>query len=112
MLNYARSLGDHLTVAIDSDQRVRSLKGSLRPVNDQQERKLLLENLRSVDAVVVFDTDQELIDLIKQADIMVKGSDYKGQYIIGSEVCPEIVFFEKLPEYSTTMKIQYILSLK
>ena len=108
LLNYARSLGDHLVVAIDSDRRVKELKGASRPVNTQSERQELLSNLRSVDEVRIFDSDQELVDIIAQCAIMVKGSDYRDRSIVGSEVCPSIVFFERIDGFSTTEKIQSI----
>jgi D-beta-D-heptose 7-phosphate kinase/D-beta-D-heptose 1-phosphate adenosyltransferase len=111
LLNYARSLGDHLLVAIDSDSRVQRLKGQSRPINDESERTSLLINLRSVDRVRIFETDEDLVNIIAtyQPDIMVKGSDYKNQPIIGAEHCKEIAFFERINEYSTTKKIQYII---
>lgn len=109
LLEFAKSLGDELTVAIDSDARVKQLKGESRPINTQVERGTLLASLRSVDKVFVFDTDEDLINLIKKCDIMVKGSDYKGKPIVGEEVCPEIVFFDRINGYSTTEKIQSII---
>ena len=109
MLNFAKSLGDFLTVAIDSDSRVKLLKGPDRPINNDHERKTLLENLKSVDEVQIFDTDQELIHMISDCDIMVKGADYISKPIIGSHVCPKIVFFDRINEYSTTKKIQSII---
>ena len=45
LLRYARSLGDKLVVGIDSDSKVRKSKGEGRPVNNQEDRKLLLESL-------------------------------------------------------------------
>jgi len=108
LLNYAKSLGDFLVVAIDSDRRVRELKGAGRPINNQYERQLLLENLRAVDQVRVFDSDQELVDIVASCAIMVKGSDYRGQPIVGQEVCPELIFFERIDGYSSTAKIQHI----
>lgn len=110
LLNYARSLGDRLIVAIDSDERVRKLKGPTRPINCLDERKLLLENLRAVNEVKVFNTDQELIDIIKECSIMVKGSDYRGQPIVGQDDINQIVFFERLNGYSSTEKIQHIVN--
>lgn len=97
-------------VLIDSDRRVKKLKGSSRPVNTQDERLELLKSLKYVDRVEIFDTDKELESLIKnyQPDIMVKGSDYQGKYIIGEEHCKEIYFYERYKEYSTTKKIQDI----
>ena len=110
LLNYAKSLGDKLTVGIDSDERVRMLKGSSRPINSELERSTLLNALRSVDEVLVFDTDTDLINLIQECDIMVKGSDYKGKHIVGQDICKEIIFFERLHGYSTTEKIEHIIN--
>jgi D-beta-D-heptose 7-phosphate kinase/D-beta-D-heptose 1-phosphate adenosyltransferase len=110
LLNYAKSLGDFLSVGIDSDHRIKKLKGATRPINDQYERKFLLENLKCVDSVTIFDNDQELINLVSKCDIMVKGSDYIDKPIIGSEICPSIVFFDRINGYSTTEKIQNIIN--
>lgn len=110
MLNYARTLGNHVLVCIDSDRRVRELKGASRPVNTQQERQELLESLRAVDKVVVFDSDQELVDILQdyQADVMVKGSDWKEQGYIGQEHCKTTKWFDRIHGYSSTEKIQDI----
>ena len=110
LLNYAKSLGSHLMVAIDSDARITSLKGPTRPINNQRYRAFMLKNLRAVDEVVIFDSDQELINLIAACDIMVKGSDYMGKPIVGEEVCDEIIFFDRLYDYSTTKIIQDIVN--
>lgn len=108
MLNYAKTLGDHLVVAIDSDERVKRLKGSSRPINNVNERKVMLENLKAVDQVEIFDTDEDLINIIKTCDIMVKGGDYKTLPIIGKEYVT-VVLFERIDEYSSTKKIQHII---
>ena len=111
LLNYARSLGDSLIVAIDSDRRVRELKGASRPINSEDDRKLMLESLRSVDTVWFFDSDQELQDICRLYNpVMVKGSDYKGKHIIGQQYCKEIVFYDRIEPYSTTRAIQDISS--
>lgn len=109
LLNYAKSLGDVLIVAIDSDSRVSELKGPLRPINPQYERKLLLENLRAVDQVQIFNSPDELISIIKECSIMVKGSDYKGKSIIGEANCPQVVYYDRT-EHSSTQKIQDIIN--
>jgi len=110
LLNHARSLGDYLVVAIDSDRRVQELKGADRPINTQAERQELLSNLRAVDEVRIFDSDQELVDIIAECAIMVKGSDYQGKTIVGQDVCKELIFFKLKNGYSTTNKIQDIIS--
>lgn len=109
LLNYAKSLGDFLIVAIDADARVTSLKGPQRPINNQSERKLLLENLKAVDQVVIFNSSSELVDIIKNCAIMVKGSDYKGRSVIGEAHC-QVIYFDRINEYSSTKKIQDIIN--
>jgi rfaE bifunctional protein nucleotidyltransferase chain/domain len=112
LLEHARQYSEsHVLVLIDSDRRIRELKGHSRPVNSCQERKFFLESLRYVDAVEVFDSDEELEDRIKnyQPDVMVKGSDYRDQPIIGSAHCKHIDFFDRINGYSTTAKIQDII---
>jgi D-beta-D-heptose 7-phosphate kinase/D-beta-D-heptose 1-phosphate adenosyltransferase len=97
-------------VLIDSDKRIKELKGKDRPINTEYERVSLLAALKSVDRVDVFDTDEELINLIRDydPDIMIKGSDYRNKPIIGAEFCKEIKFYDRLERYSTTNKIQDI----
>lgn len=111
LLQYARSLGTELLVAIDADSRVRALKGEHRPVNNQLDRKLMLESLRFVDSVWIFFDDEELEEIIKNysPDIMVKGSDYRGRPIIGQHLCKEIKFYDRT-EHSTTRTIQDIIN--
>jgi D-beta-D-heptose 7-phosphate kinase/D-beta-D-heptose 1-phosphate adenosyltransferase len=108
MLAYAKSLGTRLIVGIDSDERVKKLKGTNRPINNEYERFFMLTQNKWVDGVIIFDTDEELVDLVRDCDIMVKGSDYKDKPIIGDKLCKRIVFFDILDEYSTTKKIQHI----
>lgn len=108
LLDYAKSLGDELIVGIDSDNRVKRLKGDSRPINTQYERGALLAALKDVDRVYVFDTDEELIDLMSKCDIIVKGSDYEGKKIVGQEVCKELIFFKRVDGFSTTEKIAHI----
>jgi len=109
LLNYARSLGDFLLVAIDTDERVQALKGPTRPINNQHERKLLLENLRAVDQVEFFSSPEELIALVKDCT-MVKGSDYRGRSVIGETYCREVIYYDRLDDYSSTKKIQDIIN--
>ena len=105
MLNFAKSLGNHLVVAIDSDERVCKLKGSSRPINNVVERKVMLENLKAVDSVEIFDTDEDLINIIKTCDIMVKGGDYKKEEVVGYGIC-EIEIFPLIKDKSSTLTIE------
>ena len=111
LLNYAKSLGDSLTVGIDSDRRVREKKGPTRPVNSVGDRAYMLQNLKAVDYIVVFDSDEELERCIKtvKPDIMVVGSDWKGKSVIGSMYSAELRFFDRIDEYATTKTIESII---
>jgi D-beta-D-heptose 7-phosphate kinase/D-beta-D-heptose 1-phosphate adenosyltransferase len=109
LLEYAKSLGDVLIVGIDSDIRVKSLKGLNRPINNEKDRRELLLGLKPVDHVVIFNSDKELVDFIENCDIMVKGSDYMGKPIVGESICKSIVFFDRIDEYATTKTIQNIV---
>jgi rfaE bifunctional protein nucleotidyltransferase chain/domain len=104
MLFYAKSLGTHLHVAIDSDERITQLKGPNRPVNPCYIRKAIMQSLKPVDAVSVFKTDEELINTIRSysPDIMVKGSDWQQQKIIGEEHCKKVIFYQRTNDESTT----------
>jgi D-beta-D-heptose 7-phosphate kinase/D-beta-D-heptose 1-phosphate adenosyltransferase len=102
----------YVLVLVDSDRRVRELKGVDRPVHNEYERCSMLFALKAVDRVEVFDSDHELIELIKNfaPDVMVKGSDYQNKPILGAEYCKTIKFYDRLNKYSTTNKIQDIIS--
>ena len=108
LLKYAKDQGDILIVAIDSDDRVRSMKGSSRPVHGEKERKYMLESLKPVDQVFVFESSEELeklVEVIKPA-IMIVGSDWKGRKVIGSEHAKSLKFFDRIEGYSSTEIIQ------
>ncbi len=83
-LNRARSLGDALVVAVNSDASVRNLKGPKRPVVPETERAEVLAALACVDYVFIFDdpTPQRVIDAIVP-DILVKGADWQIDEIVG-----------------------------
>lgn len=111
LLAHARSYpNSYVLVLTDSDRRIKELKGSSRPVNNEYERCSFLFALKFVDRVETFDSDEELDRLIKefQPDLMVKGSDYKDKPIIGAEHCKKIVFYDRFGQYSTTKTIQDI----
>lgn len=111
MLEYAASLGNHLLVAIDTDRRVRELKGPTRPINNQEDRRFMLSRLKGINEVRLFDSDDELEHIIQvyQPDVMVKGSDYRDKPIIGEEHCREISFYEHT-SHSTTNTIKSIIN--
>ncbi len=111
LLNYAKSLGDYLCVGIDTDERVKEKKGPTRPIHSQDERKFFLENLKAVDEVKLFSSDEELEGLVKsfKPDIMVVGSDWKNKSVIGSYYAAELIFFDRIGDYATTKTIQDII---
>tara|TARA_R110001632_G_scaffold19938_2_gene60050 strand:+ start:346 stop:756 length:411 start_codon:yes stop_codon:yes gene_type:complete len=108
MLDYAASLGNHLLVAIDTDTRIEYNKGVGRPFNLLSNRRHLMSMLKPVSGVSVFDTDEQLLDIIKayKPDIMVKGSDWRGKKVIGEEYCKKVVFYERTNGQSTTKTIE------
>jgi len=112
LLFYAKRLGTHLQVAIDSDERIRELKGFDRPVNPLHVRKAIMQALKPVDSVSVFSTDEDLINTIigYSPDIMVKGSDWRGKKVIGEEYCGKVIFYERVNDESTTKIIEDFIS--
>jgi rfaE bifunctional protein nucleotidyltransferase chain/domain len=110
-LSKARDLGDILIVGLNSDESVRRIKGAHRPVNNEEARAITLAAFSFVDAVILFgeDTPHELIKLV-QPDILVKGKDYDGKEIVGSDVIKarggQVVTIELTKGYSTTHTIE------
>jgi rfaE bifunctional protein nucleotidyltransferase chain/domain len=104
MLQYARSLGDNLIVGIDSDRRVKELKGDSRPINNQDDRKELLLALSCVDNVFIFDSKEEMCSLLVEQNIkeLVVGEEYRNKEVTGQEIVSRIHFFEKVKNFSTT----------
>ena len=104
LFNYAKSLGSKLVVGIDSDEKVSADKGSDRPYNNLEDRVYALESLRAIDQVLVFDNKDHLEWLVQitKPDILVVGSDWKGKEIVGGQYAKEIVYFDRIGEYSTT----------
>ena len=111
LLAYTSSLGDELIVAIDSDRRVKEKKGLDRPINNEDIRAKMLLHIKGVDRVIIFDTDQDLRDAIKEyePDVMVVGSDYENKEVIGSEYAKELKFFQRDTRYSSTKIIKNII---
>jgi rfaE bifunctional protein nucleotidyltransferase chain/domain len=104
----AAGLGDKLIVALNSDASVSALKGPHRPIQDEQSRLLIMASFMFVDAVVLFaePTPYELIKLIIP-DILVKGSDYKPEDIVGYDVVTQhgglVKTIDFLPGFSTSL---------
>jgi D-beta-D-heptose 7-phosphate kinase/D-beta-D-heptose 1-phosphate adenosyltransferase len=108
MIEYASSLGS-LVIGIDTDERIKKMKGMDRPYHTLQQRIFNLLSIKGVYTVVSFNTDDELIRHIQliEPDIFVIGSDYKDKPIIGSEYVKEIKYFDRLENLSTTDILNY-----
>ncbi|WP_457606245.1 D-glycero-beta-D-manno-heptose-7-phosphate kinase [Nitratifractor sp.] len=108
-LETARSFGDVLIVGLNSDASVRRLKGESRPVNPQYDRAYLLAALEAVDYVTIFDeeTPYELLKRIRP-DILVKGGDYEGKEVVGSDLAGEVRLVDFVEGRSTTKIIEKI----
>ena len=104
LFKYAKSLGDWLVVGIDTDERVGAAKGESRPFNTVEDRVAMLESIKYIDEIRVFDHDDELDTqvLLSRAEIMVVGSDYKDKKVIGSRHVQKVKFFDRIDGYSTT----------
>lgn len=111
MFQYAKTHGDYLMVAVDTDERVKASKGATRPFNNVEDRMYVLSSIGFVDEVKKFSSDEELINLIKgyKPDIMIVGSDYKDKVVIGSMHAKELKFFSRINEYSTTKTIKSLV---
>lgn len=108
VLKYAKSLGDKLIVAVDTDDRVKRLKGISRPIYNLEDRISMLLAIRYVDNVVTFDSDEDLINLIRQTnpDVLLAGSDWKDKPGIGREYAKQVAYFDRIEPYSTTNTIE------
>jgi len=104
LFKYAKSLGNKLVVGIDTDDRVRTLKGASRPINSQENRKKFLESIRYIDKVVIFNSPDCLVSEIKKnnIDLIVVGDDYRNKQVIGSEYVDKVIFFPKISNLSTS----------
>ncbi len=108
-LHKARALGDLLIVGLNSDDSIKRLKGESRPINSEQERIAMLCALECVDFVIVFseDTPRNLIAKIRP-NVLVKGADYQGKEVVGSEFSDTVRLIEFVEGKSTSQLIQRI----
>lgn len=110
LLEFCKSLDGYVIVAINSDESINLLKGSSRPINSQNSRKIMLEGIRFVDEVIIFNelTPLNIIRKI-QPHIIVKGSDYKFDEVVGKDFA-KIILFDYIDGYSTTKIVQNIIN--
>ncbi len=110
-LAQAANHGDILVIGLNTDNSVKRIKGDSRPIQDQVARAMVLASLQFVSAVIMFDEDTpyELIKRV-QPDILIKGSDYKIEDIVGYDIVTakggEVVTIDFVEGYSTTSIIE------
>ena len=112
LLNFAKLLGDKLIVGLNSDNSTRLLKGDKRPINKEEDRKNIVQSLRAVDEVIVFDSINT-IDLIKslKPNIVVKGGEWTAEEIRKRDEIPndiEVYIYPFKEGYSSTNIINMI----
>lgn len=109
LLQYSKKQGDILVVGLNSDESIKRLKGSERPINNLVERTTILSLFDFIDYVVVFDEDTpfNIIKLLKP-DIIIKGSDYSIKDVVGKEFCKEVKLFDYIQNKSTSSIIRKI----
>ena len=107
----AADFGDEMLIGLNTDASVKRLKGPSRPINDEYARAIVLAGLEFISAVVLFDEDTPY-NLIKavQPDVLVKGSDYKPEDIVGYDIVTEkggrVETIDFVDGYSTTRTIE------
>ncbi|MGA1871814.1 MAG: bifunctional D-glycero-beta-D-manno-heptose-7-phosphate kinase/D-glycero-beta-D-manno-heptose 1-phosphate adenylyltransferase HldE [bacterium] len=107
LLKQAKDLGDRLIVGLNSDDSIKRLKGSKRPILNENDRASILSSLSFVDLIIIFedDTPLKLIKALKP-DILVKGTDYSLNEVVGREIVEsyggEVSLINLLQGYSTT----------
>jgi rfaE bifunctional protein nucleotidyltransferase chain/domain len=103
----AADCGQKLVIGVNTDASVSKLKGPNRPIQDEQSRLQILASLQCVDAVILFD-EETPYDLIKalQPNVLVKGSDYQPENIVGYDVVTakggEVKTIDFIPGFSTS----------
>jgi len=115
-LNQAKSLGDYLIIGVNSDNSVKKLKGKSRPINKENDRAFVLDNLKAVDFVIIFNEDTPY-EIIKKTlpDFLVKGGDWKEEDIVGADIVKsnggKVLSLKYIKDYSTTSIIKELNDL-
>ena len=111
LLKKARELGEFLLVGINSDKSIRKIKGGNRPIIPQEQREEMLMALECVNSVFVFDepTPYDLIRWV-QPTIIVKGEDWAGRTVVGSDLVSRVEIIPFVHDVSTTSIIRFTIS--
>lgn len=110
-LQKSKNLGDILIVGLNSDESVKKNKGPSRPINNQQERYLVLSSLPFIDYIIIFE-EKNPYKLISKLipNILVKGADYKLEEVIGRNLVEKVVLMDVKKGFSTSNIINRIVS--
>jgi glycerol-3-phosphate cytidylyltransferase len=103
MLEDCKNVCDYLIVGLQSDPTL-DRESKNKPIQTLKERKIMIESIKYVDKVIVYNTEEELVELIKEVnpDIRIIGSDWKEKKITGSELNIPIHWHNRNHNYSTS----------
>jgi D-beta-D-heptose 7-phosphate kinase/D-beta-D-heptose 1-phosphate adenosyltransferase len=101
IINYAKTLADFLMICIESDQLIEKTQGPGRPIVSENDRKFVVENLKAVDLVCIYNDNNELTDIMEhfQPDIAIKSREYIK---LKSGKTLQLIYYDRVEGYSTT----------
>ena len=113
LFKVARSLGDKVIVATDTDEKIKKDKGFDRPINDLCYRVAMLEAIKYIDVVHTFGSREELEGLIQMynPDILLLGDDWQGGDVVGIEHAKGVRFLPRVGGYASSKTIKKIQNL-
>ena len=113
LFKVARSLGDKVIVATDTDAKIKKDKGDHKPVNDLCYRVAMLEAIKYIDVVLTFNDRKELEGLIQlyNPDILLLGDDWKDGDVVGWEHAGEVRHLPRVGGYASSKTIERIKNL-
>ena len=113
LFKVARSLGDRVIVATDTDEKIKKDKGDDRPVNDLTYRVAMLEAIKYIDVVLTFGDRKELEGLIQlySPDILLLGDDWRNGDVVGRKYAKEVRFLPRVGGYASSNIVKRIHNL-
>ena len=113
LFKVARSLGDRVIVATDTDEKIKKDKGDDRPVNDLSYRVAMLEAIKYIDVVLTFGDRKELEGLIQlySPDILLLGDDWRHGDVVGRKYAKEVRFLPRVGGYASSNIVKRIHNL-
>ena len=113
LFKVARSLGDRVIVATDTDEKIKKDKGDDRPVNDLTYRVAMLEAIKYIDVVLTFGDRKELEGLIQlySPDILILGDDWRNGDVVGRKYAKEVRFLPRVGGYASSNIVKRIHNL-